>query len=653
MVGYKVEHGVAVLEVAQPPLNGLSRAVRSALMDAIDRAEEDDSAQAIVLIGAGQSFPSGADVMEYDAEPSEPQLRDLCERVEFSEKPVVAALAGTVFDGGLELALSCHYRVAQRGTRFGFPQIHLGLPPSAGGSQRLPRLVGAALALDMLMEGRVLSADNAAGQRMVDTLTDGDVRGAALAFCARLLQKGGGRRPLSAVMPGADNPMKFQKEIAARRARWAGDEDSAEAQILSLVEASALLPFQAGLDMESEIFAECLRSQRSRGLRHAFQAERRAARFDLPRTVAPKTKVLAVLGAGPLAVQIVVTALNAGFSLRWGARDPDILKISRDQLTAIFDAAVAGGGISAEQSEKRLGALTTGSSEEMAQGADMAILAARGQKEVPLSEGAVRLLAYPSRVKALGLRFVPPVYATRLVEVLQGPQAQAADVARATVLAGQLGKVPVLVKSSHDTLAGRLGAAMHRAADALIDQGASPYEIDTALRNWGLPTGPFQARDKRSLGDMAHIQPAHGRNWSAMLQEQDRMGAAEGGGFYDWSKGKPSPSRQVQALLDRERPAQSFAPEKLVHLVIGAMANEGLRLLTEGKAQRASDLDVVSMLGLEVPRHRGGIMKAVSFWGLFTVQKEMERLGHPDRDFWTPQPEWARLVKNGQSFDDL
>ncbi|WGW03779.1 enoyl-CoA hydratase/isomerase family protein [Tropicibacter oceani] len=653
MVGYKVEQGVAILEVAQPPLNGLSRAVRAALMDAVDRAEEDDSAGAILLVGAGASFPAGAEVSEYDSHPVDPSLRDLCERVEFSEKPVVAALAGTVHGGGLELALAAHYRVARAGTRLGFPDIHLGLPPCGGGSQRLPRLVGAAQALDMLIGGRLYPVDTAEGRKLVDTLTDGDVRLAGLAFCAKLLAADGGARPLSARMPGADDPMRFQQEIAARRAGFDGDPDSAEAQILTLVEASALLPFQAGLELEGELFQDCLTSERSRGLRHAHLAERRAARFDGVPKNPSGAQVLAVLGAGSLAVQIVLAALNAGLTVRWGGKDAALMQRSQAQLDEVFDKAAARGGGDAQAAQQRRARLTTGSSEDMAQGADTVLMAVPGQANVPLQNGAVRLQAFAAPVKGTGLRFVPPVHATRLVEVLQGPQSQPAELARAAALAAQLGKVPVHVHSDHDTLAGRLAAALHRAADGLLDMGASPYDIDVALTGWGLPSGPFAARDRRGLGDFARITRVQGRNWSALVHAQGRTGRAEGRGFYDWSDGQPEPAQPVQALLADQRPDQAFSSGRIVSIMLGAMANEGLRLITEGKAQRASDLDLVSLLALEIPRHRGGVMKAVSLRGLLSVKKELERLDHRDRAFWALHPDWARLIRNGQGFDAL
>ncbi|WP_425102202.1 enoyl-CoA hydratase-related protein [Tropicibacter sp. S64] len=649
MVGYRIERQVAVLEVAQPPLNGLTRAVRAALMEAIDRAEEDDAADAIVLIGAGGTFPAGTDVTEYDRGLQEPFLRDLCDRVEYSEKPVVAALNGTVFGGGLELALAAHYRVAHAGTRFGLPEIHLGLPPAGGGSQRLPRLVGAAQALDMLGSGRVIGAGEAAGARLTDLRTEGDVRQAALDFCDTLRMGGTGPRRLGENVAGASDPAAFHAAIAEARAALSGDRDSLQAQIVMLVEAAALLPFEAGCALEAEIFNDCLASDRARALRHVYLAERRAAQ-GAP-DAGPEVQAIAVLGSGGLAVQLVARALMQGLAVIWAARDGQALETAQGRMRALL----ATGARDTAAVEALCAGLSLATCKDAAAqaGPGAVLITERGYDDLPWPEGALRLPAYTDAVQGVGLRFVPPAHRARLVEVLQGPDASRAAVLRAAQVAQRLGKLPVRVVSDRDTLAGRLNTAMNRAADALIDLGCSPYAIDAALLDWGMPQGVLAARDRRSLVDLARIDLVSGVNWCRALVEAGRMGAAEGGGFYDWKDGTPVPSESVLTLFDAQRPPRGRPPENIRTLILGAMANEGLHLLAEGRAVRASDLDVVSIHALNLPREQGGVMKAVSLRGLFGVMRQMERLGHPDTAFWTPHPEWGRLVKNGLDFDAL
>ncbi|MFW2542358.1 enoyl-CoA hydratase-related protein [Primorskyibacter sp. 2E107] len=653
MVGYRIEQNVAVLEVAQPPLNGLSRAVRAGLMEAVDRAEEDDRAAAIMLIGAGETFPAGADVLEYDTGLKEPSLRDLCDRIDYCGKPVVAALTGTVYGGGLELALAAHYRVAHIATRFGFPEVHLGLPPAGGGSQRLPRLVGAQQTLAMLIGGKIVRAEKSAGNRLIDMRTDGDVRQAALAFCDRLIAEGRGPRRLAESIPGGRDPMAFQSTLAAARARLGDDHDSFEAQLLTLIEASALLPFEAGLDLEAEVFADCVVSDRARALRHSFLAERRAAQGDSAADSEPPIRAVALFGTGTLAVQLAARILSSRVALRWAAHDQDALKSARGMLERLLLRGVETGTPAEARVRRLLEDARLGAAQEMLAGADAGIIADRGYDDLTLPDGFLAATAYPDRVRGIGLRFVPPADSARLVEIMQGPGASLAQVARAGALVRCLGKLPVHVTSERDTLAGRLSQAMQSAADALIDLGESPRRIDAALEGWGLGRGLFAARDRRSLVDLARVPREHGENWSARLVAAGRMGAAEGGGYFDWKDGQPQPSAAVDAILDSARPPQTIAADLIVRVIIGAAANEGLRLLEEGKAARASDLDIVSIHALGVPQARGGVMKAVTLWGLFSVMKQMERLGHPDQAIWAAHPEWMRLVRNGQSFDAL
>ncbi|WP_136441015.1 enoyl-CoA hydratase-related protein [Pacificoceanicola onchidii] len=643
MVGYKIEERCAVLEVAKPPLNGLTRAVRAALMEAIDRAEEDDAAEAIVLIGGGATFPAGADLSEYDKGLQEPYLRDLCDRVEYSEKPVVAALCGTVLGGGLELALAAHYRVAQGETRLGFPEVQLGLPPGGGGTQRLPRLVGAGLALELLQTGRPVRARSARGGRLIDLRSDGDLRQTALAFCQRLLAEGKGARRLSDQIAGVANPMQYQKDIAAARAALK-DEDSLAAQLVTLVEAAALLPFEAGRDLEHEIFDDCLASDVARGLRHAHRAEEAVLQG-----VRGDETALSILGSGALAVQLVARALMQGLRLRWAAKDTAALDAAQARLQDIMARAPG----KPEHIAARMQGLMLVPAEEAAAQDTPTLLCEPGFHDLPVSRAALRLEAYPGTGTNIGLRFSAPAHTGRLAEVLAAPEASPAQINRAAGLVQALGKLPVVVKSTRETLAGRLGLALHRAADALLDQGANPYVVDAALMDWGLGRGLFRARDRHDLRGLAKLRFDAGSNWSAVLSDAGRHGASDGGGFYDWQEGKPVPSDAVLSLLAAHHPATDFAPDTLRALLLGAVANEGLRCLSTGLVSRASDIDVVSLHALGLPRSSGGVMHAVDLMGLFRVMKQMERLGHADTAFWTPQPVWADLVKNGKGFSAL
>jgi 3-hydroxyacyl-CoA dehydrogenase len=646
-IRYAVERKCAVLCVANPPHNALSGSVRAGLIAAFDRACEDADADAIVLAGDGKTFPAGVELAEDDGGDADPSLRALCQRVERSEKPVVAVLSGSVLGGGFELALAAHYRVAAQGTRMALPGVRLGLPPSAGGSQRLPRLVGAQPALALLLRAEVVAPDTEAGRALVDAVVEGDPRAGALRFAAGLLAEHGGPRRLSALRDGFADMAAYMRAVEAARAALPDDPDSAPARILKLVEAAPLLPFEAGLAMEEDMFEACRDSDVSRALRHVFLAERRARRFRVAtRMTPPRVDRLAVLGGGPLAIQIVAAALSAGLPVNWGTRDSTARDEGARRLRAFLEQAQqdAAAGL--------MGRLATGDSAAMVQGADLVLHAARGQGDVPAPPQTVRAVAMPARVDEIGLRVPLPVFRTRLMEVIEGPGCRPEQVAALLGLADRLGRIPVQVRSDGESLAGRLGAVLHRAADALVDLGVGPGAVDAALRAAGWPLPPFEGRDRAGLAEYAQARRAAGaRNWSSVLIEAGRTGRAAKAGFYDWTEDGPVHSASVDGLVPAPCAAAPIAPERILALLTGAMAAEGARLLESGMAQRASDLDVVAVHALGFPRWRGGPMKAASLHGLFRLQTAMDRLDHPDSTLWKVGDLWRDLVKNGRDFD--
>lgn len=659
LVGYETVDGTAIISVSHPPVNALAQQVRAALISVFAQADSAADVQEIVLLGEGATFPAGGELAELDspAALAEPHLRDLCSLVENSEKPVVAALHGTVFGGGMELALAAHYRLAQRGTRLGLPELKLGLVPGGGATQRLPRLVGAPLAFKMLLDCAVFVVDRAPGQSLVDGLCDGDLKQAALQFCQKLRKEAAGPRRLSDLRSGFDDMPTYQGAVSDRRAAVkAGDE--AAGRIIDLVEAAPLLPFEIGLNMEEEAHETSLSSDAAKALRHSFLAEHRARRSPAPvpnqDATAPEIKVVAVLGAGPLAMQITVTALNAGLGVHWGAHEQGPLQEGCKQIREIFENGIKKGGLTREVADQRLARLKTGESAEMVEGADMILHAARGQGNVPAPRHMVRAVAMAAPVDTLGLRFAPPVFATKLLEIVQGPNCTPHQLAAAQALAKVLGKVPVVVRSTGESIAGRISAALQRAADGMIDLGANPYDIDAATLAWGWSKPPFQTRDTLGLEALATAPRGEGaQNWSAQLVELGRKGWVSGAGFYDWGDGGAVKSDAVPRLLNGTRAPKDWAQEDLQHLLLAALANEGTRLLIEGMANRAADIDLVSLLALDFPKEHGGIMKSASQIGLFKLFKLLERVRHPDRAFWQPTALWPDLVKNGRSFDDV
>jgi 3-hydroxyacyl-CoA dehydrogenase len=381
-------------------------------------------------------------------------------------------------------------------------------------------------------------------------------------------------------------------------------------------------------------------------------AERAAWRFDLPNTTKlPDVSRIAVLGGGPMAMQMVLAALNVGLKVNWGTRDPARLVEGLDQVRQVFVAGVKEGGLTQEAAKARLAQLTTGDSADMVKGADIILHAARGQGDVPAPPDAIRAVAMPGKVEEFGLRFAPPILSSRLVEVVEGPSARPEQIAAGVVLVQRMNEVPVQVRSGGQSAVARLFTALNRAADALIDNGADPYDIDGAMRDSGWSQPVFQHRDTVGLQEVARGVRADGAvNWSGKLVEVGRMGVPEGLGFYIWKDGQAQPDIEVTDLVDEVRPRKNLKPSEIMRLLVGALANEGARMLDEGMVQRASDIDVLAVMGLDMPRDSGGPMMAVSQMGMFAVKTALERFDHPDKAFWTPHPSWAELIKNGRAF---
>lgn len=657
-VFYSVQDGVAYLAVSNPPVNALSQAMRAGLLSGLRRAEADAEVQEVVLIGRGRSFPTGADVGDLDRPEAAPTLATLCDAVEAAAKPVVAAVHGLSLGGGFELTLAAHYRVAHAAAQVGFPEARLGLAPHGGGSQRAPRLAGAGATLDMMLSAQPCPVRQAPAEAFFDKVVEGDLAEAALAFCHALRAAGQGPRPTRDVRAGFAYPAAYQAQVAEARERIEGLREPAASEIVDLVEAAMLLPFDAGRAREAAAFEDLVASDVSRALRHAYVAERTAATRFAPQDVAaPEIRKVCVLGGGSLAIQIAAAALQAGLRVQWGTREALPREEGAAQVRSLFQHSVARGAIGQDKADALLAGLTLGDSAQMTTGADIILHAARGQGNVPAPEGVPRAVAMPERVDELGLRFALPVYSARLVEVVEGPGISPAQIAAGLALAQAMNKVAVRVVSTGDSIAGRMAAALHRAADGLVDIGQSPAAIDAALRVWGWTRPPFETRDALGLAEFAaRPRPGGAHNWSALLLEAGRAGRKTGGGFYAYpaADGPPQPTPDAEALIDAVRPrTASRKPADLALLIVGALANEGARMLAEGWVRRPADVDVAMMLAHDFPRWRGGPMQAADAAGLFSVQRALERAGAPDAEFWTPQPLLRELVKNGRRFASL
>lgn len=659
LVVSSVTNGVAVLALHNPPFNALTAPLRTALSKALSNALADDDVTQIAIMGQGNGFCTAANLHELDDAFDQPDLSELAQQIEDSPKPVVGVLHGAVLWGGLDLALAAHYRIAHRGTRVGAPEVRLGIVPFGGATQRLPRLIGAAAALDILVGGQSHAVDRMPAQGIVDALfASDDLQGEAIKFCETLQKDGRGPRKTSDATRGFIDAAGYQDVIQTRRARLAALPESAPLAILDCVEAAQLLPMYAGLALEAQTFEDLRQGDQSKALRRAFVAERKAGQLARPQTdqPMPRYNVLGILGGGSLASHLAIAALHSGMKVRWGTKNPEVLKRGFAQIDGFYRQSIKLKRISEDRAKAELGNLAMGDAEEMAKGCDVILHAARGQSGVPGPEGAARIKAFPDQVNSVALRFAPPAHMHGLVEILQGPEATDDDLVACYALVHRMNKTPIRVKSQGGSVLGRMMASLHRMADILVDLGQSPYDIDTALNAWGWRAAPFATRDGRGLEEFATAPRAEaGRNWSAYLVANGRKGRGDGGGFYGIGEnGSLVPDKAVLDLINATRvPKKKMPDDEIVETILAAMANETMRMLENKMVSHPLIVDTAMIKGQSFPRWRGGPMVAADLIGLFRLKRRLDVLDHPDTAFFEPRNGWQNLIKNGRNFNDL
>ncbi len=691
-VEYRVEGRIAVLSIVNPPVNALGQAVRAGLAEAVGRAGADPGADAVVIIGQGRTFPAGADINEFGAAPLEPALPDVCTMIEACPKPVVAALHGTALGGGFEVALACHYRLAEESAVVGFPEVTLGVLPGAGGTQRTPRLAGAEAALELMLGGRPVSADRAAELGLVDGVVEGDLESAAISYAQALLDEGLGPRPTSEATAGFADPAGFTAIVAKRREAVAKGPLDAPRRIVDCVEAALVLPFETGLEFERAAFEDLVSSDQAAALRHMFFAERRAAKFPGVEGVAPRpVRTIGVVGGGTMGVGIAVALLDGDFEVTLLERDAELLEGAVTRIVDTMDRSVTRGRMTAAVRDQRLDRLDGALDYATMSDCDMVIEAVYedmdakkrvfGQLVRVLRPGAILatntsyldidlLAAGTGRAQdVIGLHFFSPANIMRLLEIVVAGETAPDVVATALAVARRLGKMPVRSSVSDGFVANRVLVAYRKAAEELLEDGASVAQVDAAMRAFGFPLGPFQVADLAGLDiswarrkrlaptrDPAERYVAIGD----ILCEAGRMGRKSGLGYYAYTPEAPigAEDPEVTAIIEAERVRKGITPTRftlseIVRRCLLAMANEGARILEDGVALRPSDIDVAMVHGFAFPRWRGGPMKWADLGGLARVRQDLEALVEQDPALWTPSPLFAELVKTGRTFDSL
>ncbi len=694
---YTVQGPVAVITLNNPPVNGLGLATRLAFANALAQAQADAEVKAIVLTGAGKAFSGGADITEFGSPKAfqEPNLLSVVLAIEAATKPVIAAVHSVCMGGGLELALGCHYRIAAPGCSVALPEVKLGLLPGAGGTQRLPRALGVEPALNMIVSGEPVKSEvlfSMPGQNLFNKLTESaaTLMAEALAFAAEVADV----RPLPLVRklpcqhPQGDAYFQFARNMVGGMAK----HFPAPLKCVDAVEAATKRKFDDGMRFECDTFINLLWTPESRALRHVFMAERAASKIPDIAADTPQRAInsVAIIGAGTMGGGIAMNFLNAGLPVKMLEMTQVALDRGVATIRKHYEAQVSKGKLKPDKCEQRMALLSTTLSYEDLKDADLVIEAVFediGVKQAVFKEldrvmkpGAIlasntstldvnRIAAFTQRPQdVVGLHFFSPAQVMKLLEVVRGNQTAADVLATVMALAKKIKKTAVVSGVCDGFIGNRMIEQYGRQAGFLLDAGCTPAQVDRVLEHFGFAMGPFRMSDlagndigwairkRRAVekSDMTYSKTAD------LLCEQGRFGQKTGAGWYDYVPGKRNavPSPKVIKMLEDHRSALGIAPrqisdEEIAQRLVYALVNEAARILEEGIAARAGDIDMVYLMGYGFPLWRGGPMNYANEVGLFNVVQAMHRFAQNsqgDAKFWQPAPLLVRLAAEGKTF---
>ncbi|WP_420995570.1 3-hydroxyacyl-CoA dehydrogenase NAD-binding domain-containing protein [Cupriavidus sp. 30B13] len=691
-VRYQRHGRVAVLLIDNPPVNGLGDTVRLGLSEGLAMAAQDEAVAAVAILGAGKAFCGGADIRQFNtpAATAQPTLRQVIARIEQSAKPVVAAIHGVALGGGMELALGCHYRIATADASLGLPEVSLGLVPGGGGTQRLPRLIGVAAALELIQSGKPVRGERAVALGMADALIAGEPLAAAVAFAERVAGLPGAH-PAIARKPCADGAgVDFAARLAAVGAR--ARNALAQRAAIACVEAATRLPLEAGLDAERAHFDRLVAGPESQALRHLFFAEREAPKAGaLPAGAAlrPVARV-GILGAGTMGAGIAMAFANAGLPVILYEQQEAALERGMAQIRRNYEITAAKGKLTPQDIAQRMARIAPTLADTDLADADLVIEAVFEDMAVKLSVfGRLDAICKPGAILAtntsrlnvdaiaaatarprdvIGLHFFSPANVMKLLEVVRGRQTAPEVAATCMKLAQAIGKIPVLVGVCEGFVGNRMLTPYWREAGFLLEEGAAPRQVDSALTGFGMAMGPLAMADLAGMDinwatrkRLAPTRPAHLRysKVADRICELGRFGQKTSAGYYRYEPGSrtPLPDPLVDEII-RACAAEAgvrrreVGDEEIVERCMLALVNEGARILEEGIARRASDIDVVYVHGYGFPAQRGGPMFYAQRIGLARTLDKIRALEAAHGEHWTPAPLLARLVAEGrQAFD--
>ena len=692
VVGFELRGRLAIITIDNPPVNALGLAVREGLINQVDRASSDEKVSAIVLIGLGRTFPAGADIREFDKPVQEPHLLSIIDHWDTIEKPIIAAIHGTALGGGLELALGCHFRVAVQTAKFGTPEVKLGIFPGAAGTQRLPRVAGLDHALELIVLGEPISATKAFQYGIVDQIVEGDLLDGAISFAKKILKEKTPRHISSHPREGVGSPEDFKQVIQKYRdlasAKMRGQESPHQA-IASVIDGLEM-PYDQAVIKDRERFPICKNSDQSKALRYAFFAEREASKIPgVGKKIGSRTITKGgVIGAGTMGQGIVMCFANAGIPVDVVENSHEALENGIKTITQNYQGMVDRGRISDKEMVNRLDLISTSTDYSAVADSDLIIEAVFENLELKkdiffkldsvVKKGAVLatntsymdinlIASVTSRPEdVIGLHFFVPAHVMKMLEVVRTKYSSPEAIATGMQLAKIFKKVGGIAGVSHGFVANRSRAPMVREANFLVEEGASPAQVDKVLRDFGMPMGVLAVSDMSGLDvswrmrkSLAHLHDDEERYpyLADRLCEMERFGRKTGSGWYTYGEGGtvPIPDPQVDVIaqevaIETGIERRQISDSEIADRCLFAAVNEGAKILEEGVAYRASDIDIMWQYGFGFPRWRGGIMYHADKTGLPKVLQKVEEFHSVHGKLWKPSELLKNLVASGSSF---
>jgi 3-hydroxyacyl-CoA dehydrogenase len=690
-VNYSIQGNIAILEVDNPPVNPLSSGVRAGLSEYIQKANEDDTVKGIILTGAGRSFIAGADISEFGQKPDGPDLHATLRDIEFSAKPVVAAINGTALGGGLETALVCNYRIGTNKAIVGLPEVNLGLLPGAGGTQRLPRLIGPSQALKMMLAGTPMSAKKALQQGVIDAISENSLIEDAILFLQDKIgldshPKVRDRNEKVIEARGDNNVLAEAKALAAKTRKG----QFAPGQIIACVEAAINEDnFDDGMKKEADYFLKCLVHPQREAMIHIFFGERAASKIsDIPRdTPLHPIHTAAVVGSGTMGGGIAMLFANAGIPVLVLDQDEKNLKRGMEVIQTNYQMMVDRGRMSSEQKDTVMGLITPTLTYEDLSEVDIVIEAVYENLDLKqeifksldahTNENAIlasntsgldidAIASSTNRPKkVVGTHFFSPANIMRLLEVVRGEESSDETMATVMALGKKMNKAAVVSLNAPGFIGNRMLSGYTYQANMLLLEGALPNQVDNALESFGMSMGPFRMMDLVGLDlgwrarKLANIESPVVNKISDALCELEKFGQKNGKGFYNYSKGSRAPNpapenEDIYESISKESNIvrREISDKEIIDRCILALVNEGAQILAEGVAQRSGDLDIVYINGYGFPIWRGGPMFYANKLGLDEVVKKLKEFSTMDHGFWKPAPLLEKLATEGQFFGE-